>query len=348
MSGPLPAPDPLGLPVPAPLLLVLKVSGFVLHMVFMHLWVAGLPAALLLLRSRARVAARLFQAMPFFMAFGINAGIVPLLFLQTLYPQFFYPATILQAWFWFLVIPLLLIAYYGVYLAALGRLRVIAALVASLLLTWIGLTFSAAMTLTATPERWPAIFLASAHAGAVHGAFLHLEQETVLRYLLMLGMACGTVAGFLALDAQWLANDQAHRAESRGLVLLLYGVGLAIYVAAGSGYASMVVEKVPRLWWSLAGASGLLGGALSAAYWKWPGKTTAAALAIAHFGVLLSNAIARQIVQAHDLQEWADLRQLPVRGEWGSFALFAGALAVAVGLLTWIALTALRRVHGRA
>src|SRR3970282_164891 len=106
--------------------------GFLLHMVFMNLWLAGLPAALCLIRLRPLAANRLFKTMPFFMAFGINAGIVPLLFLQTLYPQFFYPATILQAWFWFVVIPLLLVAYYAVYLAAFGRFRLIAAIVAAL------------------------------------------------------------------------------------------------------------------------------------------------------------------------------------------------------------------------
>src|SRR3989304_7812462 len=146
MSEILPSPDPLGLPVPPSLLLPLRLGGFGRHIIFMQLWLPGLPAALALLYGRRRIAERLFAAMPFFMAFGINAGIVPLLFLQTLYPQFFYPATILQAWFWFLVIPLLLIAYYAVYLAAFGRFRLIAAIVAALLLSWIGLGFSAAPT----------------------------------------------------------------------------------------------------------------------------------------------------------------------------------------------------------
>ena len=171
--------DPLGLPVPPSWLFGLKVFGFILHMIFMNLWLAGMPTALLLRNSQASVADRLFKAMPFFMAFGINAGIVPLLFLQVLYPQFFYPATILQAWFWFLIIPLLIVAYYAVYFAAFGRYRVLAATVASLLLAWIGVTFSAAMTLTAAPQSWPAIFMANAAAGSVHGFALYLNEEAV-------------------------------------------------------------------------------------------------------------------------------------------------------------------------
>ena len=148
MTQLIPLPDPLGLPVPLWILLALKVFGFFLHLIFMNLWVAGLPTALYLLRSKPAVAERLFQALPFFMAFGINAGIVPLLFLQTIYPQFFYPATILQAWFWFFVIPLLLVAYYAVYLASFGKFRVAAAFTATVLLSIIGVMFSSAMTLT--------------------------------------------------------------------------------------------------------------------------------------------------------------------------------------------------------
>ncbi len=348
MNELIPNPDPLGLPVPASLLLALKVFGFFLHMVFMHVWAAGLPAALALSRCKKKVAARLFEAMPFFMAFGINAGIVPLLFMQTLYPQFFYPATILQAWFWFMVIPLLIIAYYGVYLAAFDRFRIIAALVASLLLTWIGLTFSAAMSLTASPEKWPAIFSSTANAGAVHGIFLHMEWETLLRYLLTLGMAFGTVAVFLMLDAEWFAKSQELVAEARGLILPLYGLGTAIYGTAGGLYAPSVAEKLSGLWWLTAGFSMPAGGLLAFTYWKWPGKGTGLALIFTHLVVLVSNAIARQMVQFHDLRQWVDLEKIPVRGEWGSFYLFVVTLIVVTGIVAWIATTALRRVRSEA
>lgn len=343
----IPNPDPLGLPVPVPILLALKVFGFFLHMAFMNLWLAGLPTALVLLRFRPAVAARLFKVMPFFMAFGINAGIVPLLFIQTLAPQFFYAATILQAWFWFLVIPLLVIAYYGVYLAAFGRPRLIAALVASLLLTWIGATFSAAMELTAAPEKWTSIFLATAHAGSIHGIYLHLEPETLLRYLLMIGMAFGTVAAFLVLDTQWFARDEEFKVQARGLILPLYGLGLAIYGVAGSLYAPMVADKLPSLWSLLAGVSMPAGTLLAAAYWKWPRRWTTVALVVTHIVVLLSNAIARQMVQFHELGKWVDLGKTPVRGEWASFLLFGIVLLVVLVALIWVARVALRRRAGR-
>jgi len=343
-----PIPDPIGLPVPVAVLLVLKVFGFFLHMVFMNLWLAGLPVALVLIKRQPAVASRLFTAMPFFMAFGINAGIVPLLFIQTLYPQFFYPATILQAWFWFVVIPLLVIAYYGVYLAAFDRFRLAAGLVASLLLAWIGLTFSAALSLTATPERWPSIFLATADAGSVHGIYLHLKEEALLRYLLMLGMAFGTVAVFLVMDAEWFSADPGYRTRVSRLSLIVYGLGSGIYAAGGSLYAPMVAGKLSPIWWYLAGFSMPVGLVLAAAYGRWPGRRTASALFFAHLFVLLSNAIARQMVQFGDLQKWMDPEKSFVRGEWGSFYLFVVASLVVLGALAWIARVALRCMRSPA
>lgn len=336
---PIPKPDPLGMPIPVAYLFVLKVFGFFLHMLFMHMWLAGLPVAVALWRFRPRVAERLIAAMPFAMAFGINAGIVPLLFLQTLYPQFFYPATILQAWFWFLVIPLLLAAYTAVYLAAFGRWRVLTSLAAAILLTGIGLQFSAAMALTAAPDRWPGLFRRTAVGGAVHGFALALDLEAVLRLGLMAGMAIGTVAAFLATQSAFHARDPI-RDQIRPLVPLLYGIGLLVFGIAGLRYGPMVAGRLPGALAALAGGSMPVAFLGALAYARRPGWASATALALLHLGVLLANAVARQVVQAAELARWVDLEALPMRGEWGSVALFLAMLALGIGVLAWILRTA--------
>ncbi|WP_322800952.1 hypothetical protein [Thermoflexus sp.] len=333
---PIPKPDPLGMPIPIGYLFALKVFGFFLHMVFMNLWLAGLPVAIALSRSRPRVSERLFVVMPFAMAFGINAGIVPLLFLQTLYPQFFYPATILQAWFWFLIIPLLLMAYTAVYAAAFGRWRIAASLIAAGLLTWIGFQFSAAMSLTARPERWPALFQIATSAGGVHGLTIYLDREALLRLGLMTGMALGTVGAFLTLLAEIDRKDPRFREEARPLVPILFTLGLGLFGLAGSQYVPMVTDRLPVALQLLAGASMPIACAAAWLYRARPGRATAIALAILQSGVLLSNATARQVVQAAELGAWVDLRQVPVRGEWGSFGMFLAALLIGLGVLGWI------------
>jgi len=119
--------DPAGAAAPpAPLWFVqlFKVLGFTLHAVPMNLWYAGLVLAVLFrLRSHEhgrRFADRLMAQMPVIIALGVNFGIVPLLFTQLAYHKFFYPATILMAWFWLAIIGLLTAAYYGVYVYASG------------------------------------------------------------------------------------------------------------------------------------------------------------------------------------------------------------------------------------
>ena len=347
MTGLILAADPLGLPVPVWLLLALKVFGFFLHLVFMNLWLAGLPVALFLLRSKPAVAERLFHALPFFMAFGINAGIVPLLFLQTLYPQFFYPATILQAWFWLAVIPLLLIAYYAVYLASFGKFRVGAALTATFLICMIGLMFSSAMTLTANPQAWPVIFMRSNQAGALDGVYFHFELEVLLRFLLVTGMAFGTLAAYFVIVAEWFAKSANDKNDLRKLAPL-YFLGAAIYGSAGAIYASSISQTLSHFWFVIAGASMIAGVLLAATYWKNPSRATGIALIAAQLAVLLSNAIARQWVQVSELMKWYDPYKAPIRGEWGSFALFMAALLAALIIITWIGLTVLRRTRNDA
>jgi hypothetical protein len=343
----IPAPDPLGLPVPLWILLSLKVFGFFLHLIFMNLWVAGLPTALYLLRSKPQVAERLFRALPFFLAFGINAGIVPLLFLQTIYPQFFYPATILQAWFWFLVIPFLLVAYYAVYLASFGKFRVRTGLIATVLLWIIGLMFSSTMTSAANPQEWPTLFTRWNLGGATYGLHLFVDLEVILRFLMVVGMAFGTLAAYLALDAEYFTRDTDYKNAARSLVPI-YLLGTIIYAAASGIYAPSVMQKLPGFWSGAAGGAMIAGALLALAYWKNPTRIKALVLVAAHLIVLAANAIARQWVQFTELRKWFDPSHMPVRPEWGSFIVFLTCLIAAIAILAWIARLTLRRRAGGA
>jgi hypothetical protein len=112
------------LPAPAWFIEFFKALGFTLHMVPMNLWFAGLLIALLLhwrgCEHGRQFSTRLMKQMPILIAFGINFGIVPLLFIQVAYYKNFYPATILMAWHWLAIIVLLIPAYYGIYLYTWG------------------------------------------------------------------------------------------------------------------------------------------------------------------------------------------------------------------------------------
>ena len=56
------------------------------------------------------------KKLPFAIAFTVNFGIAPLLFLQVLYGHFFYTSSVLMANFWMFVIGLLISGYYMAYI----------------------------------------------------------------------------------------------------------------------------------------------------------------------------------------------------------------------------------------
>lgn len=116
--------DLAGIPGPPWLFHVLLVFTFVLHMLFMNVTLGGtLLAAIAHARSKGRagdprtvLAGRLISMNGYGISLAITSGIAPLLFVQVLYQQYFYTATILLGWAWFGFLVLLLAGYYAVYL----------------------------------------------------------------------------------------------------------------------------------------------------------------------------------------------------------------------------------------
>jgi hypothetical protein len=120
----IPALDAAGIPGPSWLFHVLLVLTFFLHMLFMNLTLGGtLLAVVAHARSGGRdddfrgvFSRRMMGINNFGISLTITTGIAPLLFIQVLYHQFFYTATILLAWVWFALLVLLTVGYYAAYL----------------------------------------------------------------------------------------------------------------------------------------------------------------------------------------------------------------------------------------
>ncbi|MFB6286372.1 MAG: hypothetical protein ABEK03_07330, partial [Candidatus Bipolaricaulia bacterium] len=241
--------SPLGYPAPYWLMITLKVLGFTLHATTMGLWYAGIPVALL---ARWRggqaqlLSRRLMTPMPLIIALGVNFGIVPLLFLQVMYYQAFYPATILMAWPWFLVIALLTLAYYGVYIYVVGlrrdaltKPRAAAGWLAMLAFLVIGFLFANAMSLMANVEAWPELWRSTSEAGAAMGTALNTGDATLWpRWLMTFGLALTTVGAYIAFDAAFLARRESteYRAWAGRSAGVVYTVGLAGFGVTGLWY----------------------------------------------------------------------------------------------------------------
>jgi len=120
---PIPAADPMPLPGPIWLLKTLLLIVFFLHVIFMNCTLAGgLTAVFNAVRGRStrhplsrKLSADLARVLPVFVAFTVTLGVASLLFLQVLYGNLFYTSSILIGVYWFSVILLVIIGYYGYY-----------------------------------------------------------------------------------------------------------------------------------------------------------------------------------------------------------------------------------------
>jgi len=161
-AGFLPSPEPIPLPAPVWLLQALLFITFVLHIIPMNMTLGGL-----VILGHGEMSGRMSEPvrrwitsyLPITVAFTVTTGVAPLLFLQVLYGQLFFPAAVIIAWAWFAVIIALLLGYYGVYayvLASdrLGRWKGWVIIGSTVLFLYVAFAFNNVITLMSTPFRW--------------------------------------------------------------------------------------------------------------------------------------------------------------------------------------------------
>lgn len=350
-----------GIPSPFWITEALKVLGFCLHVVPMNLWYAGILVAMLLYafggEHGKRFCNRLMLQMPVIIAFGINFGIVPLLFVQVAYFRVFYPATILMAWPWLLVILWVTVAYYGAYVYAFGLRDEGEAMkpwkramgwVSAALFVITGFTFVNALSLMTNVAGWTEIWRQqqpAGAAGAVAGTALNLGDPTLVpRWLLMLGLAVGTTAAWMVVDSAWFGRRESdgYRRWVSGFAPKLYLVGAAWFALAGTWYVflAMPINVFGSVGLAVAGllAAAAPVGALALVWLlreRAPGdRKLALAVGLSHFGAIACNAIARQAVQNVELKPYLDVAAQPTAVQWSPLIvfllLFVGGL-VAIG-----------------
>ena len=349
--------------VPAPFWFIqlFKVVGFTLHMVPMGLWFAGLPTAMLLSAfggaAGKQLSARLMAQMPIIIALGINFGIVPLLFIQLAYPQFFYSATILMAWYWMGVVALLIPAYYGVYIYADGLKddganmrpwKRASGWIAALLFPVIGFLLVNAMSLMVNVDAWQQLWNNTSFHGAALGTALNTGDPSIWpRWLMMFSLGLMTTAVWSAVDSAWLGGgtEEEHAAWRPAFAWKLYSLGVAGFGVAGIWYLwlnraagreniftgptmalPVLTALLPVVLWAVM----LIKGRGSAPF----DKFFALALGLGQFVLLAVTAIGRQFVQNMELREhmqgWSE------RVEWSPLILFLIIFVAGAALIVWM------------
>jgi hypothetical protein len=167
-----PTVDPNPLPAPYWVFKLLLIVTFFLHIVAMNFMLGGAFLAVIArFTSKGkefhnRIFLDLAKKVPVFLAATITIGIAPLLFVQAIYGQYFYTSTVLIAWPWFILLVLLVIAYYGFYYVAYnGKRRPnpagIVLLVSLALVLVVAFIQSTNATLMQNPTHWAAKYFAS-------------------------------------------------------------------------------------------------------------------------------------------------------------------------------------------
>jgi hypothetical protein len=198
--------------------------------------------------------------------------------------------------------------------------------------------------------RWLDLWTAHSTAGAAWGTALNVGDPIFWpRWLLMFGLALGTTAVWVLVDAVFLTRgttDEAYQRSAWTFARRLYTLGMLWAAATGAWYVfhawpaslrdtmfrwpmillTVATAVAPGLPWLLMMTAGLCSAK----------RATVAAIAFCQFGVLAVNAVSRQIVQNINLKPFVDVSAQPTDVQWGPLAMFLIVFVIGVLVVGWM------------
>ncbi len=357
----IPQADPLPLPAPLWLLWGLLTLTFVLHIVPMNFVLGGsLIAAAGRLRGSGDEDSRallhwLAKLAPTMVSAAVTFGVAALLFVQTLYGRLFFSSSILMAWFWLGVVPVLILAYYGTYVLSfkeerLGRLAAPLAILIALMFTAIAFVYTNNMSLALRPETWVAAY--QQDAGGTH---LNLADKTLIPRFLHMVLGAVAVAGMIV-SLYGLAKsgrDEVHGNWAMRHGAIWFVAPTVVNLLTGLWWIAALPREVmfrfagrnPVATWSLTlgvlfgvSALAMMIGAMNASD---PGrlvKGSTWSLALTLVAMVVARDQVRQGmlgIAAYEIPAW-------IEPQWAVIAIFGVLLVAALGLTAWMARLLLR------
>lgn len=315
-----------------------------LHLLAMNAMLGGIAIAILQHMHggiiQRQLAHRIAIALPLVIAFVVNFGVAPLLFVQVLYGQFIYTSSILMGAFWILIVPILIVGYYGAYLydfrfTRLGAAGPVVAVLTFILLLAVGFFLTSNMLLMTVPERFSEYF---AHK---NGTLLAVDQpEFWPRFLHMVFGALAVGGLFVALLGRFRKPRNPHlavHAEQLGLTWFLLLTTANIFI--GLWYLFSLPKDLMMQF--LGGNSGatvsftaallLLAGALVGGYRR------NFLLTLGHtLGLVVVMTFMRSWLRSGYLQGAFTLDQLVVLPQYSPMVFFFFTLILGLGCLAWL------------
>jgi len=327
----LPASDFISAPVW--LVTVLHILTLTMHFVAMNILLGGV---LIVVSGKLRgdgegtVLSRLIQIFPSIMAATVTLGVAPLLFLQLIYPRQVYGSAIVMAWFWLMVIPVVIIGYYFLYGAAFakrydaGRRRnlLIVTLVA---LLYVSLVFSSVFSMAEQPDLVKQLYGRSQSGFAWNPSV----GDYFFRWLHMI-LGAATVGGFFV---GLLGREEAD-AYLIGRTFFLWGMasasmaGLIYLFTLGETIAPFM--RTPGIWALTAGIV-LSAGSLHFFFKK---KFLPAGLML--FVSLFTMVLSRHYVRLLRLREHFDPASWRIEQQWSPLLIFIACFALALGTIFYM------------
>lgn len=318
-------------------------------------WATVFPGSDRLPRSQQPLAMILRDWMPFVLSGAITAGVAPLLFVQILYRQQFYTANLLLGPRWMIVIPVLVVAFYLLYVikskvVSQWSLPVRVALVASVASCFLFVAFcwtTNSLLMTAQAE-WPMMYQTGRVVLSRTGLGLRLLIWVSGAFPIMSVLAAWQLWG-MRRRAQnesqsgqdkivWIAmHDLEERRLARATVagtfvgllaavsyLLTLEASVAKQISAGSGPAWLLLAV---------GSSAIL-------IVCWLRRTPLSmqrriTMTAAAIGMLLATIVLREVIRLSQLNQEQLTTASQAAARIGGFGVFAVFLIINTGLIAW-------------
>lgn len=342
-------PTPDALPVPWGWFQLLLHLTFFLHILLMNVMVGSAFIGLVgHLRGNGQTTpstVTISRTLPFSIAFAVNFGVAPLLFVQVLYGQFIYTSSILMAVFWLSVIGLLITAYMLAYVykyrySGLGSGRLAVVGLITLLLLIIAFFFTNNISLMQAPATWMHYF------DQPRGLLLSLVDPMLLpRYLHFMASSVAVGGLAIALFFHW----QQQRGERTVGPWIAYGcrwfsyatmgnfaIGLWFLAALPKG---LLTASTTGLILMLTLGAGIVLAVPAVVYGLTFRVVPALCCTLATIGLMI---LARSLLRTALLAPLFSLSQLPVTPSYAPLFLFLSFLAAGLALIVWLVRFTLR------
>jgi hypothetical protein len=322
---------------------------FVLHLLFMNAMLGtGIIALVKSLKGTQQdlpIAKEISLKLPYTIAFTINMGVAPLLFIQVLYGNFIYTSSVLMGWYWLSIIGILIIAYYSAYLFdfkfdTLGSTRSIFIAVCVILMLLTAFLFTSNITLMLTPEKWPRYF---SNAG---GTILNLSEPTLIpRYLHFVCASIAVGGLFLAIVGKIKAkkrkigkvNDNFEEMVSSGMKWFSYAT--LVQIVIGFWFAFSIPTDIILLFLGGSNSATLLllcglTGAGTALFFGFKQRVWPSTGAVVFTIVVM--VLIRDMVRTAYIKPYFTLSDLKVEPQYSPMILFIVTLIIGIGLIGYM------------